>query len=203
MKKLISIVCCVMMIMAITLTGFADGAVNNRVYAEQISGVAGDEISVPVKISGNKGFMGFGLTVSYDGSVLTPVSVAPAKTLPGIFNDSIETADAGSFKVIFTSTENFTSDGELFTLVFNAADDAVGQTFVRLSYDQDDTFNEEFHDMLFDCEPITVLFPAEEPSVIRPSAVIQKWAAGLRYPFNKVMSFLVKPIVLVLSLFGR
>ena len=203
MKKATPILCCILILAAMTVTGFAGESVPNRVFADQLNGAAGEEIIIPVKISGNTGFMGFGLSVSYDPAVLTPVSAALSESLSGIFDDSIETAEAGTYKIIYTSTESYTADGELFTLVFHAADDAAGQTVVRVSYVQDDTFDEEFHDVVLNCEPITVSFPSEDPPAAKLSEKIQSWAAGLRAPFDRVMSFLVKPIVFILSLLGR
>lgn len=209
MKRIILLFLCSTMVLSFTIISNASKSPDNRIYAEKVNAAEGEEIDIPVKITGNSGFMGFGFFVDYDPEVLTPVSAAKFDTLPGMFDDSIATSSVGSFKVIYTGTENYTEDGELFELSFLVKESAADQTAIRLTYIQDDTFDESFHDVVMTTESITIRLMSEEPDVPdepgeqKLSVRIKKWAAGLRSPFNRIMSILVKPITFVLSLFGR
>ena len=207
MKKITAIICCVLLLFLTTLTGYADASAPNRIYAEKIYAVAGEAISIPIKISGNTGFMGFAINIDYDPAVLTPVSVSRADLLIGMFDDSIETSEPGRFRVVFTGTGNIASDGQLFTVVFNASENASGNTQLSLSYSKGDTFDENYHDIVFNCENTTVTFgsntydPGKDDLML--SARIKDWAAGLKTPWKTIMTDILAPIVFILSLFGR
>ena len=156
MKKTTAIFLSVLIIMSAVITVFASNP-DNRVYAEKVTVEAGEQVTIPVKIENNKGFMGFAITVTYDDGCLTPVSVSKGSVLTGMFNDSIATSTDNSFKVVFTGTGNITADGELFKITFDVSDDASGTYDVELSYSQQDTFKEDWSDVVFDCESAEIV----------------------------------------------
>ena len=86
MKRFISVI--LAFVMALTVATNVS-AVSDRVYSEPVVCEKGDRITIPVKIEGNSGFMGFAVIVNYDKEVFTPVSVSKGAMLTGIFNDSI------------------------------------------------------------------------------------------------------------------
>ena len=171
MKRITALLCCAAILFAIPLHGYVNGVIQNRVYAEKVSAEAGKEFCVPVKISGNTGFMGFAVTVTYDPLLLKPVSVQGGSMLSGLFEDSIGYSETGSFRVVFSGSEGCVGNGDLFTLTFEALSAAseVQTATIGLTCSKQDTFNEQWQDVVFNCEDIEVKFggsstePTEEP----------------------------------------
>lgn len=158
--------------------------VSNTVYADSVTVEAGEQVTVPIKIKNNDGFMGFSVIVRYDSKAFSPVSVSKGSMLSGMFNDSIETSTDNSFKVIFTGTGNVTSDGILFNVVFDVLDSALGAYDIELSYSQQDTFKEDWSNAVFSCEKaeivVTVNGTTAPTSVTTEptSAVVTKPSSG-------------------------
>ena len=134
-----------------------------RVFANAVEGEKGGSISVPVSIENNGGIMGFAIVITYESDVFTPVSAVKGEAIPsGLFNDSIETAQTGSFKVIYTGNTDITDNGVLFVLKFNLAEGATGHHSIGLSYIQADTFKEGWSDVVLNCESISVTIADSE-----------------------------------------
>lgn len=208
MKKMVSMVICFCMLVclvSISMTCNASEA-NNRIYADKVTAVAGEEITIPIKIAGNSGFMGFAMTIHYDPEVFTPLSVEASELLTGLFNDSIATSQSGSFDVVFTNSADITEDGTLFTVVLQTASEVYGSKSLSITYSAEDTFNENWDPVELSTEPVIVEFPAETPVEPEPthenlSEKIRKWIAGLRAPFNKIFKVLLSPIIWLIRLF--
>lgn len=156
MKKITAIFLSVLILASDVLMVFASNP-DNRVYAENVTVEVGDQVTIPVKIENNKGFMGFAIIVTYDAGCLTPVSVSMGSMLTGMFNDSIATSTDNSFKVVFTGTGNIVADGELFKITFNVSDEDCATYGVELSYLQADTFKEDWSDAVFNCESAEIV----------------------------------------------
>lgn len=176
-KKLAVILLSLVLALSAVYNTFA-ASVPNRVFADSISVESGELVTIPVKIENNGGFMGFSIIVTYDAEIFTPVSVSKGEILAGMFNDSIDTATDNSFKVVFTGTGNVTGDGVIFNIVFDVSDEASGKYDISLSYSQQDTFNENWDNVVLNCEKIetivtvngTTAAPAPtEPSTTEPS----------------------------------
>lgn len=156
MKKTSAIVLSVIVLMSVMLNAFAAN-VSNKVYADAVTVEGGEQVTIPVKIENNNGFMGFSIIVSYDSEKFTPVSVSKSSILSGMFNDSIATSTNNSFKVVYSGTSNVTDSGELFNIAFDVADNTSGKYEIELSYSQQDTFNENWDDVVLACENIEVI----------------------------------------------
>ena len=176
-KKLAVILLSLVLALSAVYNTFA-ASVPNRVFADSISVESGELVTIPVKIENNGGFMGFSIIVTYDAEIFTPVSVSKGEILAGMFNDSIDTSTDNSFKVVFTGTGNVTGDGVIFNIVFDVSDEASGKYDISLSYSQQDTFNENWDNVVLNCEKIetivtvngTTAAPAPtEPSTTEPS----------------------------------
>lgn len=142
--------------LAVTVNAFESDAIN-KVYADTVIVENGKQVTIPVMIENNEGFMGFALFVTYDKDVFTPVSVSKGSILSGLFNDSISTSKTNSFKVVCSETGNVTSDGVLFNLKFDVADGVSGKYEIELSYSQQDTFNENWDSVILACDDIKVI----------------------------------------------
>lgn len=135
------------------------------ISAEQAGCVnPGQTVTIPVKISDNPGIMGFSVSVKYDKSILTPISVSSGTILNGLFDDSIETSDADSFDVVWSGTENCTQNGILFNMTFTVNSNSSGTTKIELSYSQADTFNENWQDVVLLCEDINLTIGNQQPT---------------------------------------
>ncbi|MBR6784847.1 MAG: hypothetical protein IKM25_01190 [Clostridia bacterium] len=171
MKKSTAILLSALILVSVACIAFASN-VSNRIYADSVTVEAGEQITVPVKIENNDGFMGFSVIVTYDVDVFTPVSVSKGSMLSGMFDDSIETSTDNSFKVVFTGTSDVETDGILFNVVFDVADGASGEYDIELSYSQQDTFKEGWENAEFNCEVAKVIVTVDgttAPSVTEPA----------------------------------
>ena len=114
-----------------------------RISADNISGNAGDTVTVPVRINDNSGIMGFGFDIVYDSAQLKPISVSAGEDYGNdCFVDDIETADPGSFAVHWCGTDDITANGEIFAVTFEILEDAAPETTViSIKPIEDEVFN--------------------------------------------------------------
>lgn len=138
---------------------------SSAILSESVVADCGDTISVPVKITNNPGMMGFSVIIDYDETVMTPISVKTGDILEGgTLNDSIGgSLSAGKVKVTYYADYDINSDGTLFTVDFEIKENVSGKYNIGVSYIQDDTFNEDFEDVVLSCKgsTITIRDPSE------------------------------------------
>lgn len=151
-----------------TKTAYTNVSVNSAatVYSENASVNAGEQITVPVMIKDNTGLMGFSILLKYDSTMLEPVSVNGGDILSaGSLQDSIGYSAAGEVTIVWTGSEDMTSDGKLFDIVFKAKETATGVAIVNIAYSQNDTFNELYNDVSLECKHFTVIVNNSAPIV--------------------------------------
>ncbi len=156
MKRTTAIIMSVVILMMAVCNAFAANTAN-RIHANPIIAEAGETVTIPVKIENNEGFMGFAVFVTYDKTVFRPISATKGAVISGLFNDSISTSKTNTFKVVCSETGNVTADGVLFNLNFDVLSGASGKHNIELSYSQQDTFNENWDNVIFSCEDIDVV----------------------------------------------
>lgn len=158
MKNALKRVAAVILVLsfAVTVNAFEQDIIN-RIYSDSVTVENGKQITIPVKIENNAGFMGFAVFVTYDEAIFTPVSASKGTIVSGLFNDSISTSKTNTFKVVCSETRNVTADGVLFNLNFNVADGISGKYEIELSYSQQDTFNENWSNVVFACEKVEII----------------------------------------------
>lgn len=141
-----------------------------RVFSDIIEAESGGSLSVPVYIENNEGFMGLNIGLSYDDSVLTPVSVSAGSMLSGgMFNDSVGYSEPGFVNVVYFGSGNVTENGTLFTVEFSVTGAGDCSTEIVLSYDEQDTFNESWDSVALECSEIAVNISA---SAVQTAVVI-------------------------------
>lgn len=121
-----------------------------NIIADEISGNFGDEITVPLRISGNPGIMGYRLSFEYNAEELEAVSAKAGEEFSGNFDDSIGLSE-GVFDVIWSANEPVSKDGVLLSLTFKVITKAQTPSVVKISYLQDDTFDGEYKDIVLNC----------------------------------------------------
>ena len=109
---------------------------------ENVYGVAGTEIDVPIKISDNTGISGYNFRVNYDKRYLTPISVIDGElydenSISNLQQSDITSSDLDSVNVYYVSDTNIVGDGTLFTVRFHINTNVSnGQIIpITLSYD--------------------------------------------------------------------
>ncbi|MBQ7740229.1 MAG: leucine-rich repeat protein [Eubacterium sp.] len=116
---------------------------------------AGETFTVPVNIENNKGVMGYRLTVKYNENELNPVSVSLNSEFGGNLIDSIGNK-SGEFDVVWNNGFEVKEDAALFSITFTAVATRTLTSNVILEYNQGDTFNESFEDVVFNCNNAAV-----------------------------------------------
>ena len=149
-------VCVLALILLISMLQITASAVNYEVGASDISMAVGEETKVPVKLSGNKGLMGFKISVSYLPDQIDVVSVKKGDFADeGNFSTNFGVRDTG-FDVIWNSTGNVAKDGTLFVLTVKLKEAVKDKSIIKLSYSKPDTFDSMWKDVALDCHDITV-----------------------------------------------
>lgn len=126
-----------------------------KIYADDVTANYDDTITVPVKIENNHGIMGYRLRFEYDPTQLEIISAENGESFTGNFNDSIGNK-SGEFDVLWNTTENNSTDGTLLKLNFKIITEDKLTSTIKVSYLQEDTFNESYNDVVFDCKDINV-----------------------------------------------
>lgn len=157
---------------------------SNRVYSEEITVAGGEQFEVPVMIEGNTGMMGFDIVVNYNSEYITPVSVKNGDIFTsGTFDNTIGMVD-DKFSISWAGSGNVSEDGTMFTIVFNASDGIVGTSSftIDLSYVRLDTFDEDYNDVVLNCEDIVVKIDgvAEAPTQTPKVSVTESPEQGER-----------------------
>lgn len=149
-------VCVLALILLISMLQITASAANYEVGASDISMAVGEETKVTVKLSGNKGLMGFKISVSYLPDQIDVVSVKKGDFADeGNFSTNFGVRDTG-FDVIWNSTGNVAKDGTLFVLTVKLKEAVKDKAEIKLSYSKPDTFDSMWKDVALDCRNITV-----------------------------------------------
>lgn len=136
-----------------------------EIYAEDVTAKQNDEITIPVYIENNHGIMGYRLDFEYDADILQPISATCGSDFitGSQFNDSIGLKE-GEFKVLWNNISELYADGVLFNLKFKVLTSEKADTTIKMTYSQPDTFNEQYEDVVFDCQNIKLSLNAHEHS---------------------------------------
>lgn len=131
------------------------------VYSPTVEATAGEEIRVPIYIKNNSGIVGWGLTLNYDENVLTPKSIEYGSSYGTVITGGMQNniggdAVPGSINIFWAGSSDETYNGIMFYAVFDVSASAVGEIVIDISYSQADTFNENFEDIVLNCESIKV-----------------------------------------------
>lgn len=165
MKKTIAVaLLCIILCPLLTCTAAAKA----EVYIENTSARSGSVLFVPLYIKNNPGLMGFRITVRYDDEVLSPrAAVRGTVTESGMFEDSVGSSEDASIDVLWNNTTEIKKDGTLAILGFDCSAKATEQTKLEISFSQEDTFNEKYENVVFDCKNAVIDFGGETKTSTR------------------------------------
>ncbi len=117
------------------------------------SGIAGGYVDIPVKISNNSGIATYTIAITYDNSIMYPVSYTKSNG----FSDMISTLDSGSdmsqlkeVKFVWDSLSNISGDYSLFTVKFKIMDNVKSGNY-SIGLNQNTTIfaNSSLNDVLY------------------------------------------------------
>lgn len=178
MKKLITIIISLLLILQCNIIAFAADSVT--VSADKVS-LSQEELTlIPIKIENNSGIMGFKMTVEYPVDKIDIKSVSRGEiTAKGNFNTNLGIND-GRFDVLWNHVEEIKTDGTLFLISAQAKTEIKKDTEIKLSFSQPDTFNEKYEDVTFDCKNIVI--SAKHIETTTQESTIQKGETSTKAP---------------------
>lgn len=128
----------------------------NTVYADRVTLSEDGSAKVYVRIRNNQGIMGFRIRIQYDSDELEVKKITQGGIMDrGIFQDSLGQKD-GEADILWSSTEDMKKNGVLFSLLIQSKRKNLKEAVIRLSYSQEDTFNEDWKDVELYCKNIQI-----------------------------------------------
>ena len=139
MKKIISVIFTVALIFALAATAMAAEIADCTVSADSGSAAAGGTVTVPIRISGNRGFTNFGIALDYDREQLELLSIQTAEgetpylcgTTAAVNTQWTGTEEKTFGYVTAALEEAATADGILFTATFHVSETFSGTAAVQ------------------------------------------------------------------------
>ena len=139
MKKIISVILTGALIFALAATAMAAEIADCTVSADSVSAAAGGTVTVPVRVSGNRGFTNFGIALDYDREQLELLSIQTAEgetpylcgTTAAVNTQWTGTEEKTFGYVTAALEEAATADGILFTATFHVSETFSGTAAVQ------------------------------------------------------------------------
>lgn len=154
MKKTISFIISLIILLSCSIVSYA--AQSAVVEGKEIELEYGEESIIPVSIENNTGMMGFKIMLDYDSSIISVKNVsAGALTGAGNFAHNAGLKN-GHVDIIWNGTSNVSGAGTLFLIDLAVVGKISKNAEIKLSYSQQDTFNEEYKDVTLDCKNIVI-----------------------------------------------
>lgn len=126
MKKILSVILCVLMLFSVSATAFAAGDI--AISAGTKTAKAGDTVEIPVNITSNAGFMYMKIRIVYDSENLELVSIKNGTAVSGSFSTEGNAA-------LWDSTSDEKGTGLLVTASFKVKDSAAaGDYAVKVNF---------------------------------------------------------------------
>lgn len=116
---------------------------------DKVKSEKNESVTVPVKVSGNKGLLGFKLIIEYDVDSVAVDSLAASDLISsGQFN--YKDNGSGKITVLWNSSTEFAENGTMFNISATALKE--GENGLRLNYSYDDTFDAAYNSVDAVCE---------------------------------------------------
>lgn len=129
---------------------------NPIIYADEVSLSVNEIQLLPVNIKNNSGIMGFKIIVEYPSEYINIKSITKGSvTSGGNFNHNLGLKE-NKVDIIWNSIEDVKKDGSLFVLGVELLKEITDDIIIKLSFSQEDTFNENWEDVVFDCKDIII-----------------------------------------------
>ena len=173
MKKILALLLAALLLLScLPLAALAAGAAT--VTAEDVQAKAGQQVAVRFTVT-ETAFTAYDMIITYDTSVMTLTEIRAGTGYTGMF-----ASNASNGKVGYANNQDQSLEGELFTAVFQVAEDAPDGTY-SVSVDVDYICDQEFIDLdvsvvsgsvtIGDVDAETVPPPPEEEMTFVPPEV--------------------------------
>ena len=152
MKKILSLLLALAMLLAVMPIGAVSAAGMPTVVVGSVEGMPGEMVEVTVKLENNPGIISMKLCFDYDSDVLELVSRTPGSSYATMaFNNDINRMPYIANWVDSIHPDNTATD--FVTLTFKIKEDAPeGNAYIRAAYNQADVFNHAWEDVYFAVE---------------------------------------------------
>ncbi|MGN0542908.1 MAG: leucine-rich repeat protein [Acutalibacteraceae bacterium] len=153
-------------------TGFNVNVIESDyvIYSEPVI-CNGESFEVPIKVRANKGLREFSIDLSYDDSIIRPISAEVSNDLKGTFSESIDQSTTNTFNVFWNGEDVYYNDGTLFTVTFEPIANKKCETAIELCYNQTETCDENWMDATLNCMPIKVELIVPEAPILYTNKV--------------------------------
>lgn len=112
---------------------------------------------IPLYISGNTGIMGFRIRLESESENVKIHSVSKGVvTKEGSFASDENASGSESVNVLWNTVENVKTNGSLMYIGVSVLDKEESSIQITVSYDQMDTFDEEYKDVVLTCKDINI-----------------------------------------------
>ena len=130
MKRMIYLVLSLLLCLRLPLAVFADSTETCTITADSVATPPGKQITVPVRMAGNQGFMNFAISLEYEQEKLKLLSINTVEgetnyLCGGLVSTNVawENAEKRSCGyIVSASPETITGDGILFTATFQVSE---------------------------------------------------------------------------------
>jgi|GEM_PF-985749 len=164
-----------------------------EIYGENVRAEVGStSIAVPISLKNNHGIMGYGLYIDYDPNCFAFESISQGTTfLDGNFDYNL--LSDGHLYISWVNSVNSFDNGEVFTVYFSVKKKAPMVSNVKISYDKENTFNENWDDVEIECTslkisilPSELIFAKESSGALIQNNII----CGLRQGLNSLDDYI-------------
>ncbi|MBQ7255861.1 MAG: hypothetical protein IJS31_06440 [Oscillospiraceae bacterium] len=157
-KRILSLLLCLSMLLALSVGAFAANAPQLTVAGETAE--AGEQATVSLNLSGNTGIAGMRLSVAYD-SALTLDSIAGGEALASLELTQPGKLTANPINLFWDGLESDTSNGTVAVLTFTISETAQpGDYPVTVSYVAGEVYDGSLNDVALDVVNGSVTVPA-------------------------------------------
>lgn len=133
---------------------------NPVVTVAAVTAEAGENVEVPIVLSGNTGICGATLSVTYD-EALTLTGIVKGDALSSLTMTKPGNMSANPFRLVWDGTDNDTTNGTLAVLTFTAPAEA-GTYDVTVSYEEGDVLDSELNSVILNITNGTIEVTEEE-----------------------------------------
>ena len=115
---------------------------------DDVKGIAGDYIDVPVRIVNNPGIASFALSISYDSTKLTPVSYTAGDEYSTMLSNMDQNVNSSPLRFQWDNMSDVKTDGIIFTIRFAVVKgQPSSDSEITISYNNEDICNFELENI--------------------------------------------------------
>ena len=144
-KRFLSSICIAVLLFTVLIP--AVYALDNiKITVSKVSVNAGEDVEIPIILSGNTGIAGMAISVSYNNN-LTLKSISRGNALSTLAYTPPGDLTANPVNLVFDGLEEDNTDGTIATLTFTAPTNVTGTFDVNVSYEVGSIYDGDLNDL--------------------------------------------------------